>query len=135
MVDAAAPQHSPANLHLPPFWCDAPRSWFTMAEAQFHLRNITRDKDKYLCWIAALPGDAFRMVAHIVEQKDQADDAYNQLKAALVSSLTMSDYQRIELLSKVEPLGGRKPSDLLATMLELCPHGHKSSPFFCYLFL
>jgi hypothetical protein len=50
------------------------------------------------------------MVAHIVKQEDQADDTYDQLKAALVSSHTMSDYQRIELLSKVELLGGRKPS-------------------------
>jgi hypothetical protein len=135
---ADAPEHAPANLRLPAFWCDSPRSWFTMAEAQFRLRNITGDNDKYLCLIAALPRDAFRMVAHIVEQEDQADqadDAYEQLKASLVSSHTMSDYQRIELLSKVEPLGGRKPSDLLATMLELCPRGHESSPFFCYLFL
>jgi hypothetical protein len=132
---ADAPEHAPANLRLPSFWCDAPRSWFTMAEAQFRLRNINGDNDKYLCLIAALPRDAFRMVAHIVEQEDQADDAYEQLKAALVSSHTMSDYQRIELLSKVEPLGGRKPSDLLATMLELCPRGHETSPFFCYLFL
>jgi hypothetical protein len=47
----------------------------------------------------------------------------------------MSDYQRVELLSRVEPLGGRKPSDLLAVMLELCPRGHETSPFFGYLFL
>jgi hypothetical protein len=92
-----------------------------MAEAQFRLRNIAGDNNKYLCLIAALPRDAIRIVAHIVKQEDQADDAYEQLKASLVSSHTMSDYQRIELLSKVEPLGGRKPLDLLATMLELCP--------------
>jgi hypothetical protein len=35
----------------------------------------------------------------------------------------------------VEPLGGRKPSGLLAVMLELCPRGHETSPFFGYLFL
>jgi hypothetical protein len=57
------------------------------------------------------------------------------LKAALLTSHTMSDYQRVELLSRVEPLGGRKPSNLLAVMLELCPRGHETSPFFGYLFL
>jgi hypothetical protein len=57
---ADAPEHAPANHRLPSFWCDAPRSWFTMAEAQFRLRNITGDNDKYLCLIAALPRDAYR---------------------------------------------------------------------------
>jgi hypothetical protein len=134
MADAAVPLYTPANLHLLPFWCDAPLSWFTTAEAQFRLRNIDGDNEEYLCLIAAVPHDAFLMVVHIVEQEDQADDAYDQLKAALVSSNTMSIYQRIELLSKVEPLDGQKPSDLLATMLEICPSGHEASPFICYLF-
>jgi hypothetical protein len=31
-------------------------------------------------------------------------------------------------------LGGRKPSELLATMLELCPRGHETSIFFTHLF-
>ena len=128
---AAAPHH----LRLPSFWCDAPRSWFTMAEAQFRLRNITEDNEMYLCLIAALPREAFRLVAHLVERDDQPADAYAQLKAALLTSHTMSNYQRVELLSRVEPLGGRKPSDLLAVMLELCPRGHETSPFFGYLFL
>jgi hypothetical protein len=47
----------------------------------------------------------------------------------------MSDYKKVGLLSRVEPLGGRRPSELLATKLELCPHGHETSPFFAYLFL
>jgi hypothetical protein len=128
-VNAAA---APAHLRLPSFWCGAPRSWFTMAEAQFRLRNITEDNDKYLCLIAALPCEAFRLVAHLVERDDQRADAYAQLKAALLTLHTMSDYQRVELLSRVEPLGGRKPSDLLAVMLELCPRGHETSPFFGY---
>jgi hypothetical protein len=126
---AAAPHH----LRLPSFWCDAPRSWFTMAEAQFRLHNITEDNNRYLCLIAALPRKAFCLVAHLVERDDQPVDA--QLRAALLTSHTMSDYQRVELLSRVEPLGGHKPSDLLAVMLELCPRGHETSPFFGYLFL
>jgi hypothetical protein len=35
----------------------------------------------------------------------------------------------------MEPLGGRKPSELLAAMLELCPRGHETSIFFTHLFL
>jgi hypothetical protein len=36
-------------------------------------------------------------------------------------STVLSDYQRVEQLSKVEPLGGRTQSDPLATMLDLYP--------------
>jgi hypothetical protein len=39
------------------------------------------------------------------------------------------------MLSRVEPLGGRRPSELLTTMLELCPKGEETSSFFCYFFL
>jgi hypothetical protein len=35
----------------------------------------------------------------------------------------------------MEPLGERKPSKLLASMLELCPRGHETSIFFTHLFL
>jgi hypothetical protein len=35
----------------------------------------------------------------------------------------------------MEPLGGHKPSELLAAMLELCPRGHETSIFFTHLFL
>jgi hypothetical protein len=50
-------------------------------------------------------------------------------------STVFSDYQGVEHLSMVEPLGSRRPSDLLATMLELCPREHESCPFFCFTFL
>ncbi len=35
----------------------------------------------------------------------------------------------------METLGGPKPSELLASMLELCPRGHETSIFFTNLFL
>jgi hypothetical protein len=82
-----ASEHAAAMLCLPSFWCDAPRSWFTMAEGQFCLRNITDS-------LVALPRNTFCMIVDIMEQEAQTDDAYSQLKAALVSSNTMSDYTR-----------------------------------------
>jgi hypothetical protein len=128
-----------SGLRLPQFWTDAPNSWFSMAEAQFHLRGVVNNADKYCHLLAALPREAFRMVAHIVERDQEAEaaeeDLYAQLKAALVSSHVQSNYRRIELLSTVEPLGGRRLSELLASMLELCPSREEASPFFCYLFL
>jgi hypothetical protein len=35
----------------------------------------------------------------------------------------------------IEPLGSRKPSKLLAAMLELCPRGQEGNMFFTHLFM
>jgi hypothetical protein len=46
---------------------------------------------------------------------------YTALKQSLLDSHQLTDYQKIAALHKMELLGGRKPSELLASMLELCP--------------
>lgn len=122
------------SLNLPEFWADCPTSWFAMAEAQFHLLDITANRDKHCFVLRALPRDAYRLVSHIINQQP-GDDSYARLKAALLAGHEMSDFQRVDRMSKLETLGGRKPSQLLALMLELCPSGHENSPFFTWFFL
>jgi hypothetical protein len=39
------------------------------------------------------------------------------------------------VLFKMEPLGSRKPSELLSHMLEICPRGEEKNHFFIFLFL
>jgi hypothetical protein len=128
-----APVSGHANLRLSEFWRDAPQAWFRATEAQFRLRNITDDEIKYSLLLTALPRDAFRVVAHLFVD-DPPADAYVQLKAALIASHVLSNYQRVEMLAKMEPLGGRRPSEMLTAMLELCPRGEESSKFFFFFF-
>jgi hypothetical protein len=94
---------------------------------------IKVDYDKYCLLVAALTRDAFRMVGHLIgqDQQQRPADAYTQLKRALVSCHVLSDFKKVELLSRVEPLGGRRPSELLTAM----PERTQSSPFFAYLFM
>jgi hypothetical protein len=47
----------------------------------------------------------------------------------------MSATQRAEKLFSMPPLGGRRPSDLLAAMYEYCPAGEEKSQLFKALFL
>jgi hypothetical protein len=129
-----APGAASGNFRLPEFWAEAPANWFAMAEAQFMLRRVTSGIDKFCHVLMALPKTSYRMISHLVTQTP-ADDTYEQLKAALMSHHELSDYQRVDMLSRMEPLGGRKPSELLAAMLELCPRDQHSSPFFFYFFL
>jgi hypothetical protein len=105
-----------------------------MAEAQFTLRRVTSGEDKYCHMLTTLPRSSYRLISHLVEDIP-SEESYIVLKEALMQAHQLSDYQRVELLSKVEPLGSRKPSDLQAAMIELCPRQHLDSPFFIYFFL
>jgi hypothetical protein len=95
---------------------------------------MTDDEIKYTLLLTALPWDAFRVVAHLVEDNPPAD-GYVQLKAALIASHVLSNYQWVEMLARMEPLGGRRPSEMLTAMLELCLRGEESSMFFFFFFL
>jgi hypothetical protein len=129
-----APGAASRNFWLPDFWAKAPANRFAMAEAQFLLRRVTSSIDKFCHVLMALPKTSYRMIAHLVTQAPP-EDSYDQMKAALLSHHELSDYQRVDILSRMEPLGRRKPSDLLAAMLELCPQNQHTSPFFFYFFL
>jgi hypothetical protein len=118
------------SFRLPEFWAEAPGNWLAMAESQFLLRCVTSNIDKFCHMLMALPKTSYRMISHLVTQSP-AEDSYVQLKATLMSHHELSDYQRVDMLSRMKPLGGRKPSDfeLLAAMLELCPQGQHTSPW------
>jgi hypothetical protein len=62
-----------SSLRLPQFWFDALNSWFSIAESQFRLCGVQNSMYKYCQLLAALPREAFRMVAHILE-RDNGDD-------------------------------------------------------------
>jgi uncharacterized membrane protein YgcG len=127
----------PAGLHglrLPAFWVDKPVSWFVLAESRFRLHGIHREQTRYDYLVSALTKEAVSLVLDVVEHPPE-HMPYTALKQSLLDSHQLSDYQRIAALHRMEPLGGRKPSELLASMLELCPRGHETSIFFTHLFL
>ncbi len=84
--------------------------------------------------VSALTKEAVSLVLDVVEHPPERFP-YTALKQSLLDSHQLTDYQKIAALHKMEPLGSRKPSELLASMLELCPRGHESSIFFTHLFL
>jgi hypothetical protein len=122
------------GLRLPTFWVDKPASWFITAESWFRLYGINREQTRYDFLVAALSKEAVSLVLDIVESPP-GHHPYTALKERLLESHQLKDYQRVSLLLRMEPLGGRKPSELLAAMLELCPRGHETSIFFTHLFL
>ena len=128
------PPRAPVTLKLPVFWADAPVAWFAAVEAQFELRQVTSQKEKFCHITAALDKLSLKKIVHLVVTPDPLSP-YTKLKEALLASHELTDFQRVELLLAVEPLGGRKPSELLADMWELCPNNQHNSIFFAALFL
>jgi hypothetical protein len=57
------------------------------------------------------------------------------LKACLLRRHTLSRYERMEALWAVQPLGGQRPSSLLADLTQLCPAADRQSELFRFCFI
>jgi hypothetical protein len=85
------------------------------------------------CVLSSLSQDAVRLVRHVLHQ-DTGPDSYGNLRTSLLASHSLSNYQKMERMMKLPLLGDRKPSVMLAEMLEYCPTG-ESTTAVSYLFL
>jgi hypothetical protein len=128
-----APTHQQL-VKLPGFWTEDPVSWFRLAEGQFTLRNVTDPVARYYHVLASLSQDAVCLVRHVLHE-DTGPLSYDNLRTSLLASHTLSNYQKMEWMMKLPPLGDRKPSVMLAEMLEFCPAGESTTAVFAYLFL
>jgi hypothetical protein len=130
---AQAPPHQ-SLVKLPAFWTEDPVSWFRLAEGQFALRNVQDPVARYYHVLSALSQDAVRLVRHVLHE-DTGPTSYDNLRTSLLSSHSLSNYQKMERMMRLPPLGDRKPSVMLAEMLEYCPVGESATAVFAYLFL
>jgi hypothetical protein len=124
----------PPSLQLPTFWTDSPSAWFGLAESRFRMRHMTSEWDKFDVVVSALPKDTLRLVLSAVTEPDE-HVPYTAIKARLLATHVRTDYQRIEQLLLMDGLGDRRPSELLAHMLESCPTGEEKTKFFAFFFL
>jgi hypothetical protein len=89
---------------------------------------------RYHHTLAVLSVDSVRLVRHVLHE-ETCPDSYNQLRASLMASHSLSYYQKMERMMRLPPLGDRKPSVMLAEMLEFCPAAAPSTAVFTFLFL
>jgi len=132
-ADAAPPTH-PSKLTLPTFWISEPAAWFALAEAKFRTSNITSQRVMVDWLVAALPEKHLSQVMDIIKAIP-AINPYEVLKLRLLEAHVLSDQEKMDALFQLGPLGDRKPSQLLASMLSVCPSGMELQPVFQYLFL
>jgi hypothetical protein len=98
------------------------------------VKRVVAQFDRYCHVVAALPHESIRLVADIVEG-EPSETPYDDIKQRLVASHQLSDFQNAERLFQMPALGGRKPSELMAAMLETCPRGEEKTSLFACIFL
>ena len=122
------------DIKLPSFWSNKPASWFALAESRFRTHSITGKQAKFDQLVGALSKESISRVLDLIEVPPLFTP-YTQLKTRLLEAHQLTDYQKVDQLLKMESLGARRPSELLAAMLEACPRGQEANIFFTHLFL
>jgi hypothetical protein len=118
---------SAVAIKLPTFWTTQPAVWFTQAEAQFHIKNVTQDITKYYYVVSALDQTTASRILDVLASPPE-NDKYNNLKTKLIATFGLSRRDRASRLLHLSGIGDRKPSELMDEILSLLD-GHK----FCLL--
>ena len=116
------------------YWPLSPVLWFEQAESAFSYYGETVSRDKYHRVLMALPESVLKTVSDIVANPP-VTDSYECLKDRLLASVRISDYQKADRLMAMPSLGDRRPSDMMASMLDQCPRGWSHEKLFVHLFL
>ncbi len=97
----------PRDIKLSPFWTSRPRAWFTYVESYFQLRGIDDDQQKF---DHVLPAEMVSQVIALMDTLPEVNQ-YEFFKTQLLDTHELSDYEKFDgMLTKMEPIGGRKPS-------------------------
>jgi hypothetical protein len=126
---AATPYEAAGRVKLPEFWSHAPGIWFARADLRFEVSHVTSERQKFAYVVDALPYEALCLVADLVEDPPAANP-YSVLKDRLLMAHQLSPVQKAVKLMEMPDLGDRRPSQLLADLLQMCPAGEQSSAFF-----
>ena len=128
---AAAPS---GEVKLPPFDDELPAVWFNNAEAYFEIKGLADRRLWFFYTQWALLPQQRRLVTDITSLNPPPADAYHQLKERLLHLYDLDQRSRLDKLVAMPPLGGQRPSELLAAMRQLVPPGEESSVIFRHMF-
>jgi hypothetical protein len=122
------------RVKLPEFWPHAPGIWFARAELRFEVSGVVSERQKFAYAVDALPYESLCLVADLVESPPDLAP-YTVLKDRLLMSHQLSPVQKAIKLMALPDLGNRRPSQLLADLLQVCPPGEQNTAFFRGAFL
>ena len=122
-------QNRSGNVKLPDFWPSAPGIWFARVELRFEVCGIVSEREKFAHTVNALTQEASRLVTDLIIAP-LAERPLTVLKERLLLAHQLTAVQKAMKVMAMAALGDRRPSQLLADMLEHCPAGEEASAFF-----
>ncbi|XP_055836506.1 uncharacterized protein LOC129905134 [Episyrphus balteatus] len=105
-------------VKLPPFWAERPSLWFSQAESQFIISDITNETTKFHYVVSQLDTRVASEVEDIITSIPE-QNPFTVLKKKLIERLSASEEQRVRQLISDEELGNRKPSQFLRHLRSL----------------
>jgi hypothetical protein len=123
-----------SRFKLPEFWPHAPGIWFSRAELRFEMASVTSERQRFAFTIDALPYESLCLVADLVEAPAE-QQSYQALKDRLLIAHQLSPVEKAVKLMDAPDLGDRRPSQMLADLLQLCPPGEHATAFFRAAFM
>ena len=72
------------SMKMPAFWPDAPEVWFTQADAQFMIRNVTVIKTKFYHAVAVPSQEVASQILDLI-RAPLAGDPYGVLRECLIT--------------------------------------------------
>lgn len=105
-------------VKLPPFWSDKPKLWFSQADSQFTLSDITNEVTKFHYVVSQLDARIALEIEDVIENPPPLNP-YTFLRTKLIDRLSASEEQRVRQLISEEELGDRKPSQFLRHLRSL----------------
>ncbi len=119
---------------LPAFWDHAPDMWFCRAEFRFEVAGITAERDKFAHVVDALSYEALKLVKDLM-MAPPAVNPYSTLKDRILLATKLTPVQMAMKLMAAPDMGDRRPSHLLAALMEFCPPGEENTAFFRAAFI
>jgi hypothetical protein len=132
--DMAMPSAEGEDSHLAAFLGGPAGAWFAFAESKVREKAIISQLQWFDLLLAAMPEKILVQVMDMVDNVPE-DFPYDTLKSRLLETHTLSDQEKLDVLYKSQPLYGRKPSQMLASMLAYCHAGMEQTIMFQYMFL
>ena len=106
------------SLKIPPFWPNRAKLWFTHAEAQFVIKQITCSKTKFAHTLTMLDTKTADLVMDLLTTPPTVEP-YETLKARLIEIFDVSDSEKA---ARLLDIGDKTPSKCLSAMLLLLPN-------------
>ena len=105
-------------IKLPTFWTEQPDIWFTPAESQFQIRNISADETNYYHVVAALDQIAAKHIITILSNPPE-ENKHGTLNDILINTYGLCEAERASQLLHLPGLGDSKPSEYMDNILAL----------------